>query len=324
MNGRPQALRFERVRSFGRIMSDTRNFVRENFVVFFKTILFIAGPFVLLTCALQVYYQVNLVAPGEEYPSMNKLGSYLAMTQIYSQSRWVLNGFVIAIVTSHFIKVYREKGPGKFDTGDVSRSILRDIAGNLLAFIVLFFSVALIAFVLGYFVYGLANVSIGAAIGIFIAAWLAYLLLRFPFWYFVFSVFFARTSAQKPLNVFSAMGLAGRVFSGNWWITWVNFFVMWIILYMLGAAVSFPAQIAGSLAQLFALDINEESTDWRLITTVLMTLGEFAKTVINSVFCITVALHFYSLKEKNDGEGTKKLVDSIGTKNEDEGIELTW
>jgi hypothetical protein len=324
MTGRRQALRFERVRNFGRIMSDTRHFVRENFVVFFKTILLLGGPFILLTCALQTYYQVNLVSPTDDFPAANKIGSYLALTKIYHEARWALNGFVIAIIVSHFIRVYKEKGPGHFDTNDVTRSVAKDIFGNLLAFVILFFAVTLVSFVLGYIMYGLANISLGAAIGLLFAAGLGYFLLRFPFWYFVYSVFFARTSGPKPVNVFTALGTAGRVFSGNWWTTWVICFIMWLILYLLGIAVSFPVEISKMLAQLFSYNIDENSTDWKTVQTVLGTLSEFAKTIINSVFCVTIGLHFYSLKEKADGEGTKKIVDSIGMKNEDEGIEYTY
>lgn len=323
MSRRPEPLRFDRVRGFGRIMADTRNFIRDNFVVFFKTILFLVWPIALLTCALQTFYQVNLVDP-DEGKFNDRLGSYIALSAIYSQLRWAINGFVTVMVVSHFIKVYREKGQGKFEVNDVSKSILRDLFGNLLAFVILFLSVIIISIILGYLIYGMAEVSVGAAFLLIGAGALGYFLIRFPFWYFIFSVFFARTSGSKPINVFAAMGLAGRVFSGNWWMSWVIFFCMWLLLYIIGTLVSLPAQAAGSLIQLFSYEIDQSSTDWMLIQTVLISIGEFAKTIINSVFCISVALQFYSLKEKMDGEGTMQLVNSIGTKKEDDGIELIY
>ena len=315
-------LRFERVRSFGRIFGETRRFVRENFAVFFKTILFLVGPIALLTCTLNMFFQVNLISSGD-VPQFSKFGSYIALTQIYTQLRWGINGLVTAIVVSHFVKVYREKGPGKFTVNDVTRSILKDFFGNLLAFVVMFFSVALISTVLGYIIYGLAQVSIGAAILMIFAGWIAYILIRFPFWYYVFSVFFART-ANDNANVFKAMGIAGKMFSGNWWSTWVIFFCMWLILYIVGTAVSMPAQIIAMIAQLSTLDLSEKSANMKLLETALLSLGEFAKTIINSVMCVTIALQFYGLKEKIDGEGTKKIVEMIGSKQEDEGVELTY
>ncbi len=322
MNGAPPPLRFERIRSFGRVFSDTRRFIRENFAVFFKSIIFLAGPFALVTCTLQKFYEVQLMT-NDEQTSFTHIGSYLAMTQIYSQLRWAINGFITAVVVSHFMKVYREKGQGKFDVGDVSKSIFKDFFGNALALIVLFSCVALISVVLAFIIYGLAEVSLGAAIAVVLAGWLAYFLIRFPFWYFVYSVFIARTSSGKNRNVFPAMGLAGKVFSGNWWSTWVILFCMWLLLYIIGTCISMPAQIIAMIAQLASYD-PEKTTDWKLIESVLLSLAEFGKTIINSVFLVTIALHFYSLKEKVDGEGTKKIVEMIGTKNEDEEIELTY
>lgn len=321
MNATQAPLRFEKIRNFSSIFSDTRRVIRENFGVFFKSMLFLVGPVALITCTLDAFYHVNLLAPGD-VPALDRLGSYFALSAIYTELRWSINGFVTAIVVSHFVKVYREKGAGKFEVGDVARSMFRDILGNLLAFIVMFLSVAIISAILGYLVYGLAGVSIGAMVIMVFAGWLAYVLIRFPFWYFVYSVFFARTA--RNLNVFSAMGLAGKVFSGNWWNTWAIFFCMWLLLWIIGLALSAPAQVATFLMRMYSFDMDEESADWKLLQTILMSLGEFAKTIINSVFMVTVALHFYSLKERIDGEGTQKLVAMIGEKQEDEGIELTY
>ncbi|HLG02354.1 MAG TPA: hypothetical protein VI731_02085 [Bacteroidia bacterium] len=323
MNARPRPLRFDSVRNFGRILADTRNFVRENFVVFFKTILFLAGPFILLTCALEVYYQVNLVK-DRDLP-FNRLGTYIAFSQILRELRWALNGFVVAIVVSHFIKVYREKGPGKFEVGDVTASLFKDFFGNAFTFLILFGVVAVVTIIPGYLVMRMASVNISSVIPVIFAGFIAYFLLRFPFWYFIFSVFFARTSNGKNANVFQGLGLAGKVFSGNWWQTWAVFFVIWLILFLLGRVISLPAEIAQEIMKLYSAGfMSEDSELWRLTLTILGTFAEFAKTAINSVACITIALHFHSMKEKLDGEGTKKLIDSIGTKDEDEGIEYTW
>ncbi|HTL80430.1 MAG TPA: hypothetical protein VL651_01930, partial [Bacteroidia bacterium] len=321
--GKRQALRFERVRGFGKIMGDTRKFVRENFVVFFKTILFIVGPFALLTCTLQTFYLLNLFHPDDSM-RFNKFGSYIAESTIFTQLRWAINGFITAMVVSHFVKVYREKGAGNFEVGDVSRSLLRDFGGSLLAFIIMFFSVALISTVLGVIILGMAEVSPETGILLFLAGWLGYILLRFPFWYFVFSVFIARTSQKKNMNVFAGMGLAGKVFSGNWWSTWVIFFLMWLILYLIGTAVAMPAQIIGMIAQMASYNINEQDTNWKLIETILVSLGEVMKTLIDAVCMITVALQFYNLKEKTDGAGTAELVNTIGAKEDDESLEYTY
>ncbi len=322
MNEAQAPLRFERVRSFGRIFGDTRRFIRENFSVFFRTILFLVGPVALITCSINIFIQVHML-DAEEAPGLNRMGSYIAASQVYSQLRWVINGLVVAVVVSHFVKVYREKGQGKFDVSDVTHSIFKDFFGNLFAFIIVFLSVALISVVLGFIIFGLAGVSFGAAIVMTFGGGLAYFLIRFPFWYFVFSIFIART-ANKNTNVFDATGKAANVLSGNWWTTWLIFFVMWLVLYIVGTAVSMPATIIAMITKLSSIQVNEDSENMKLLMTVVLSLGEFAKTIINSVMCLAVALHFYSLKERIDGEGTKKIVETIGSKIDDDEADYTW
>ena len=85
-----------------------------------------------------------------------------------------------------------------------------------------------------------------------------------------------------------------------------------------------PAQIIAMIAQLSTLEMSDKSANMKLLETALLSLGEFAKTIINSVFCVTVALQFFGTKEKIDGEGTKKIVEMIGSKQEDESVEYTY
>jgi hypothetical protein len=40
--------------------------------------------------------------------------------------------------------------------------------------------------------------------------------------------------------------------------------------------------------------------------------------------CVTVALHFYGLKERQDGEGTKQIVETIGSRTDDDEADYTW
>ncbi|HEU4719546.1 MAG TPA: hypothetical protein VFU15_17000 [Bacteroidia bacterium] len=321
MSATQAPLRFERVRNFGRVFSETRSFLKENFTTFFLSLLFLAGPVVIITCALEMYYEIELAGPND-FPSLDRIGSYLAMTTFYREGRWLINGLVIAIVVSHFVKVYREKGPGKFDVGDVTRSLFRNLGSSLTGFIIIFLGVAIITAVIGFLVYGLAELSIGAAVLVLLSCGIAYFLIRFPFWYLVYSVFFANTSGDR--GIFGSIGFAGKFFSGNWWSTWVIFFCMWLLLYLVGVAISLPAEVLTGIAKLSSITSGNDDVDWKLIQTIAGTLGEFARTMVNSVFCIAIALHFHSLKEKVDGEGTKKLVESIGTKQEDEQVDLTY
>lgn len=324
MNQRELPLKFEQIRTFGKVFADTRKLIRENFVVFFKTMLFLVGPVALFTCTMHQFYQVNII--GDDGAEWSHIGSYVAASAIYTQLRWVINGLVTAMVVSHFMKVYKEKGPGKFDVNDVTKSLLKDFGGSLLTALTVLIAVTIISVVVAGLIYGVAQLSAAGGILLILLGYLGYFLIRFPFWYLVYSVFHARLSDPSRRNPFSGMQLSFQVFSGNWWFTWLVFFCMWGLLYVLGYLISLPAEVLGMMINVYDYDpFQDKDVDWKLVESILTSVGEFARTLIFSVFSAAIALHFYSLKEKKDGKGTMEMLEQIGKNNKDDDhIELTY
>lgn len=316
-------LKFEQIRPFGKVFADTRKLIRENFSVFFRTMLFLVGPIALFTCTVHTFYQVNII--GEADISIDHLGSYIGPTVVFMQLRWLINGLVTAVVVSHFMKVYREKGPGKFDVNDVTKSLFRDFGGSLLTAILMFLFVAFISVALAGLIFGVAKLSPVAGVMLAMVGYLGYFLIRFPFWYFVYGIFHARFAEPGMKNPFTALSLHGRVFSGNWWVTWAVFFVMWAMLTAIGWVISLPAEVLGMASGIYDIDpTRNKDVDWVLVQSILTSLGEFARTLIFTVFSAAIALHFYSLREKKYGTGTMELLDQIGKTKDDDHIELTY
>lgn len=323
MNQRELPLKFEQIRTFGKVFSDTRTLIRENFVVFFKTMLFLVGPVVLFTCTVHTFYETNII--GNDDFDWEEIGSYVASKAIYTQLRWLINGMLTAMVVTHFIKVYRKFGPGKFEVNDVTKSLLADFGGSLLTMILVFVFVTILSLVVGGLIYGVTQLSVGAGVFLIIVGYIGYFLVRFPLWYFLYSIFFARHADTERKNAFEALRFTASLLKGNWWLTWVIFFCMWALLAVLGSVISLPAEILSMIAQLSTFDpTSNAEVDWKLVQSILTSIGEFAKTLINSVFCAAIALHFYSLKEKSDGKGTEELLDQIGKNKDDDHIELTY
>lgn len=323
MNQKDLPLKFERIRTFGNVFADTRKLIRENFTVFFKAILFLVGPIALFTCTMHQFYKVNII--GDDGADWSHVGSYVAASTIYTQLRWVINGLVTAIVVSHFMKVYREYGPGKFDVNDITKSIAKDFGGSIMTAIVVLIGVTVISVVVAGLIFGVAQLSPAGGILLIALGFTGYVLVRFPFWYFAYSIFTARLSEEKKLNPFQGIAVAAKVFSGNWWFTWLVFACMWGLLNALGYLISLPAEVLGMWVNVYDFDPSENpDLDWKLIESILTSLAEFARTLIYSVFMAAVTLHFYSCKEKKDGKGTTELLNKIGTSKDDDHIELTY
>lgn len=323
MNQKELPLKFEQIRTFGKVFADTRKLIRENFSVFFRTMLYLVGPFALFTCTIHTFYQVNII--GDTVGNWSEVGSYVATSTIFSQLRWVINGLLTAIVVSHFIKVYREKGPRKFDVNDVTKSILRDFGGSMLTAFLLLLFISVLSVAIAVLIIGVAKLSPGTGVFLLIVGYVGYFILRFPFWYFVYSIFHARFSMKEKKNPFSAMQISAQGLNGNFWFTWIVFFAMWATLTVLGYVISLPAQVLGMMSGLYDFDpLRNEDIDWKLVESILTSIGEFARTMIFSVFSAAIALHFYGLKEKKDGQGTMELLEQIGKTKDDDHIELTY
>lgn len=323
MNQKELPLKFEQIRTFGQVFSDTRKLIRENFSVFFRTILFLVGPFALLSCTLQTFYEVKII--GGHSHSWYDIDAYGDATTIYKQLRWILNGLLTAVVVSHFMKVYREKGPGKFDVNDVTKSIFSDFGGSFVTVLLVLIVVVIFAAALLGLLYGVGELSPGAGVLMVVLGCIGYVLLRFPLWYFAYGLFHARLAEPGRRNPFSALQLAGSVFVGNWWNTWAVFFVLWLLLMVIGYVIALPETILSMMTNVWHFDpTSDPDIDWKLVDSILTSIGEFARTLIYSVFSAAIALHFYSLKEKKDGLGTTDLLEQIGKNKEDDNIELTY
>lgn len=323
MNQKELPLKFEQIRTFGKVFTDTRTLIRENFTVFFKCILFLVGPVALFTCTMHQFYKVNII--GDNGGDWSHIGSYVAASTIYTQLRWVINGLITAVVVSHFMKVYKEFGPGKFDVNHVTKSIAKDFGGSLVTALVVLMGVTVISVVVAALIFGVARLSAAGGILLIVLGYVSYILVRFPLWYFLYSIFYARLSGKQKVNPFAGIQTAAKVFSGNWWFTWLVFACMWGLLTALGYLVSLPAELLSGAVQLYDYELaHNPDIDWKLIESILTSLAEFARTLIYSVFSAAIALHFYSLKEKKDGLGTMELLDQIGKSKEDDHIELTY
>lgn len=316
-------LKFEQVRSFGKVFADTRKLIRENFAVFFKTMLFLVGPIALFTCTIHTFYEVNII--GDNGAEWSELGSYTAAPTIYKELRWLINGLVTAVVVSHFMKVYREKGPGKFEVNDITKSILKDFGGSALtAFLMLIF-VSVLSIALMGIIYGVAQLSPAAGIFLIVVGYIGYILMRFPFWYMTYGVFHARFAEPGRKNPFSALQLVIKTTGGNWWFTWAVFFCMWVLLMGMGYLVTVVGEYLPMISDIVDYDIrNNSDIDWKLVDSILQSIAEFARTMIFTVFSATIALHFYGLKERKDGAGTMEMLEQIGKTTDDDHIELTY
>ncbi|MCA6362805.1 MAG: hypothetical protein IM638_07180 [Bacteroidetes bacterium] len=329
MSSSKGAFRLERVRSFGGVFNDTKRILRENLGAFLGVLVLIIGPVVLITTTLSVYY-VNYLFEGKEFWEYEHVGSYLGFASLIGQSRTLFNGLFAAWVISHFLKVCREKGSSKFTVADVSQSIRADFLTGIVHFVLLFVLCTALGISIIAILFWISSTSASmAALIIFFSA-IGYMLLRFPFWNYVFSVFMARGStvhpgvnAKRP-GMFDSFKLAGEVMSGQWWRTWAIMFCMWALLMVVGYLITITSSFGMQILEMFGLNASFDELTQKLVNTLLEVLSNFARTLVNCVFCVAVGLHYYSIKEFRYGYTISEQLDKIGKTTGNDDVELSY
>ncbi|MGL4597591.1 MAG: hypothetical protein ACRCYO_08690 [Bacteroidia bacterium] len=318
-------LRLDRLRTFGDVFSDSMKFIRQNFSAFFKTVLFIVGPFLVLSCAASMYFQIEAL-DLDPFERVNRFGSLLAKSALIDRSAWLFNGLVTAVVISHFFKVYKQKGSGKFTVSDVVSSIFNDFFNTAVTFLVVAFLTVAFGALVFVIIFGMASsANVGGSIFLVLGGGIGYLILAYPVWYWMFSVFFVR-SMDEDIGIFSALLYAQRLISGQFWKTWAIFFCFWLLLFVVAMCISIPSSIASGLAGIWSdRDYFDDTDSYRTMQLVFSSIALFGRAMVYSSFMVPVAMHFFALRESEEGDGMRKQIEEIGKRHaEEERIELMY
>lgn len=317
------------MRSFGGVFNDTKRILRENLGAFLGVLVLLIGPVVLVTTTLNIYYS-NYLFDGSQMYERDNYGTWLTVEALLAQTRALINGLFTALVISHFLKVCREKGSGKFVVADVTASLRRDWVAGTLQFIVLFVMCAALAFSLVAILLWISSVSVGIMALVTFFTAIGFLLVRYPFWYLVFSIFMARSStvgagaeARQP-GWFASIHLAINMLRGHWWKTWALMFCLWLLLLVVGYLTTVTSSFGTQILELFSINTSFDEVTNKLVQTLLQTVSEFARALVNTVFCVGVGLHYYSLKEFQFGHTITEQLNQIGSNRPDDDVELSY
>src|ERR1035437_8039884 len=110
-----EKINFFQRRDFGETFNVSVKFLRQNFKLFFQSLIFIAGPFVLISAISGAFYQSSALS----FLSIAKTQH----TNIFSQFGWayflfigttIISSLVITGTAYSFMICYLEKGPNGF------------------------------------------------------------------------------------------------------------------------------------------------------------------------------------------------------------------
>ena len=312
-----EKINFRQVRDFGETFNTSVKFIRQNFKLFLKSLLFIAGPFLLISSIAGAFYQANaLTLQSRLQAGMLEQGNS-PMDILLDQFGPTYFIFIIASILANLALVgtvysfminYSEKGPGQFTVNDVANTITKNIGGILGVFFGLTFLLLLVMIIVVGIGFGLGLAVPAFGVLFAIAAFFGILILFPPLIWQLSVVYLVRM--EEGTGVIETYNKTKEVMRGNFWWTWLIVVCTSFGVGMIGVVFSIP-QIAYQLVLTYS-SLQSGNTETSIPFVIVATICTFCTTLLYGLMYIVNGVHYYSLAEKYDGKGMMERINEIG------------
>lgn len=270
-------INFQETRDIGELISVTFEFIKENFIPLGKALLYIAGPFVLLSGIFTSTVVIKMMVkyPVNSHVSLSELIKHMSSYSLVNYVFMFITNSVIAAVVYEYIVLYIDRGPEGFDLADLIE-FLKEDALTLLAVMLLSSLLITAGFVL-FFIPGIYLAVIMSPI--------------------IMVVLYERTSFPDAFN------RSLHLVMGYWWFTFGFLLVMIIIQIVLMMAISLPINV---ISQAFigpaTGSMTKSSQIALMVTSVISSVNYF----LYAIPMIGMAFHYFNLVQRKEGIGYRE------------------
>lgn len=304
-----EKITFRQARDFGETFNVSVKFLRQNLKLFFQSLIYIAGPFVLISAIAGAFYQSSALS----MLSIARMGQ----SNLFSQFGWTYLIFILATIVANMLLLatvfsfminYMEKGPGGFTVNDVGRTVIKNI-GNIFSvfFLLLLLAIVAIALVVGI-VFGIASAApvLGVLFGI--ALFFGLLILLPPLMWQLSVVYLVKMKEDE--SALNALGRTRQVMRGNFWWTWI----IMVCAVMAVGIISFIFALPQAVYQIVLMfsHLKDVSGDVSIPFLIVASVCTFCSTLLYSGLYVISAFHYFSLAEQKDNIGLMERIDEIG------------
>jgi hypothetical protein len=305
---------FHRTRDFSRKLNATFEFVKQNFKSLGKSILFIAGPPVLVASLIIGSFMSEFMNfsvmgnPGEElqaYATSVTFWLQLALMAVFLTISGVMN---IATVNNYLL-LYEKKQTNKIEVSEVWEEV-RKTFWMYFTTVFLFMILFVAAIIVMLIPMGLLG-AISPVLSVF-----GFLIFYCGLIYFFFGaafVFIIRTYEKK--GFFESVFRSFKLVKDKWWST----FGLVVILYMIMGISSYifliPYYIIAGVSALHtttAGTFQEPSLTMQVMTIVFFTLYYLAQMVLTALPNVGTAFQYFNLVELKEAKGLMAQIETLG------------
>ncbi|HRI26768.1 MAG TPA: hypothetical protein PK239_03045 [Chitinophagales bacterium] len=311
-----EKIQFRKVRNMGETIAAATAFVRQNGSILFKSILYIAMPFILLAVGAYITMFYWVFADSSTFDSaFDELGTYTGLSSLFSLLAMLGSVMLIAVVHEFMFLYIRRSDFNQISVAEVRKKAFDNFGLYLgttflliIAFTIVFFVVIMVmAIFMGSFVFmaDQSDFSEGMVV-FFILAFIALsVLATYPF------IALSFTYVVRAVEGKGFAGALGRCFeltSNNWFATfWLYVVTVFITASVIGLIPVLFTGAVGLVVYLFS---------WEQVGIILFSFAYILYLimgmVVNIMALIVVTFRYFSLVELKEGIGLKRKILLIG------------
>lgn len=308
-------IEFHQARDFSKKLNATFEFIQQNFKSLGKSLLYIAGPVVLigslLTGKLYSEYLSSIMSFGSN-PSV--ISDFIRSTTTWIQGAAAVllifsSGIVIVSVVYNYMLEYDACKSNRIEVDAVWTRVRKTLPEYAVTFF-LFFVLLLASYALAIMlIAGLGVLSIG--LGIF-AAFVVVILLIYLI--MPFSLLFPVRAFEK-VGFIEAVQRGFMLIQGKWWSTFGLLFVAGLVQSMLASVFFIPWYINSFITMLHSIDaeaLPEPSLISQLINNVFIVLYFLASFMLYAIPLVALAFQYFNLVELKESRGLMNRIQQMG------------
>ncbi|MCB0487000.1 MAG: hypothetical protein R2820_07750 [Cyclobacteriaceae bacterium] len=309
-------IEFHRARDFSKKINVTFEFLKQNFRPLTKSVLFIAGPPVLMGSLLLGsfigdFFNLSQSAySGESEAFENYFSSVNFWLQITFGGLFMLISGIASISSiNNYIILYGERKSNKIEVHEVWEKVKQTFfmyLGTMIFFVILFMVVYIILILPVFLLGAISPFLVGfGVIGVFVGV--------FYFFFGASLTFFIRN--YEKTGFISAIRRSFFLVRGKWWSTFGLVMILSLIVSTLSYLFLIPwyaVMIVNTLHNTSTDVFQEPSFNWKAMTVLFFTLYYLAQMVLYSIPNIGIALQYFNLVELKEAKGLMDDIQSLG------------
>ena len=275
----PQKIEFQRYRDFGQIINATFEFLRENFKQLAKAVIYLVGPFVLLTGIFGGLYQKDLFSFTSTVKSLSEFGIAFGLYIFFA----ILTSLVLVSTVYSYILLYLKRQDDiPIEVDDVWLMVKSK-------------TIKILLFSIGY---GLVTVFATVLLiipGIYVSVALMIIYI---------------VGLNEDKGFFDSMSRSFYLVKNKWWFTFGLLIVLSLIQGFLGFLFQVPQYIAMFVIAFNSVDGNgtDSITEIILIVTTIISTLNF---IFYAISLVGIAFHYFSLVEQKEAKGLLDKIEAI-------------